>query len=103
MKKTIIVFVNMVCLHFVVYSQSNEIKKLISEKRNKIQQQQIAFSGKPEMIEFLIKTGKEGLELTPANDYENKFFFNQSIGTGYYYKQNFDSTSYFLSRHTHLP
>lgn len=98
MKNIISLFVSVVLLHFVAHSQSKEIKNLISEKRNKIQQQQIAFSGKPEMIEILIKTGKEGLELTPVNDYENKFFFYQSIGTGYYYKQNFDSTSYFFEQ-----
>ena len=51
------------------------------------------FTGKPESLELLIKTGTEGLALSSEKDHEYKFLFHQAIGTGYYYKQDFTSAS----------
>ncbi len=48
-----------------------------------------SLSGKPEEIDKLIETGTDGLR-EQGNTPKTKFVFYQSIGVGYYYKQNFE-------------
>lgn len=56
------------------------------------------FTGKPESMAQLIKEGKEGLKLCGSTDYEYQFAFNQALGTGYYYQQDFKKASTYFER-----
>lgn len=77
-------------------AQEKDHSTLLNQKKLECEKILAEFSGKPESILLLIKTGKEGLELCKKADYENRFAFNQAIGTGYYYQQDFKSAkSYF--------
>jgi signal transduction histidine kinase len=73
-------------------AQQSDRDKILIEKRKVCDQIVATFSGKPEDLDALIKTGTEGIKLAADNDYENKFIFNQAAGVGYYYKQDFKNT-----------
>lgn len=75
----------------IALGQTNE--KLLVEKKQACEKILAEFTGKPESLELLIKTGTEGLVLTSEKDHEYKFLFHQAIGSGYYYKQDFTSAS----------
>ncbi|MBK7289712.1 MAG: HAMP domain-containing histidine kinase [Chitinophagaceae bacterium] len=75
----------------IALGQTNE--KLLVEKKQACEKILAEFTGKPESLELLIKTGTEGLALSSEKDHEYKFLFHQAIGTGYYYKQDFTSAS----------
>lgn len=75
----------------IALGQANE--KLLVEKKQACEKILAEFTGKPESLELLIKTGTEGLALTSEKDHEYKFLFHQAIGSGYYYKQDFTSAS----------
>lgn len=70
------------------YGQADKHYQLLNEKKTICENTLAAFSGKPESLELLINTGKEGLKLAKSNDHAYKFLFNQAIGSGYYYKQD---------------
>lgn len=56
------------------------------------------FAGKPESIAQLIREGEEGLKLCGNTDYEYQFAFNQALGTGYYYQQDFKKAGTYFER-----
>jgi signal transduction histidine kinase len=76
---------------FLAFGQENRAKieghKLACEKIL------AEFAGKPESIAQLIQEGEAGLTLCTDTDYEYKFAFNQALGTGYYYRQDFKNAS----------
>ncbi|MBK0384317.1 HAMP domain-containing histidine kinase [Pedobacter sp. SD-b] len=71
-----------------LFCQTNRYTKLTSIK-SRCDAILAAFTGKPETFDELIKEGTEGLKFTAPIDHEFRFSFYQSIGNGYYYKQNF--------------
>jgi signal transduction histidine kinase len=73
----------------ISYGQTDKHYQLLNEKKTICENTLAAFSGKPESLELLIHTGNEGLKLTRPTDHAYKFLFNQAIGNGYYYKQDF--------------
>jgi len=76
----------------ICVAQDNDHLSLLKEKKKACEEISAALSGKPESLDLLIRTGEEGLSLTYPKEHGYKFFFNQAIGTGYYYKQNFVKT-----------
>ncbi|MEO5948075.1 MAG: ATP-binding protein [Chitinophagaceae bacterium] len=75
----------------IALGQTNE--NLLVAKKQACEKILAEFTGKPESLELLIKTGTEGLALTAEKDHEYKFLFHQAIGSGFYYKQDFTSAS----------
>lgn len=71
------------------YGQQDQYYQLLNAKKKICESTMAAFSGKPESLDLLINTGNEGLKLTRPDDHGYKFLFNQAIGNGYYYKQDF--------------
>ncbi|SDD19099.1 Signal transduction histidine kinase [Mucilaginibacter pineti] len=71
------------------YGQQNDRYKVLNQKKKVCEAIIANFTGKSESFDELIKTGNDALKLTQPADHEYKLFFNQSIGVGYYYKQNF--------------
>ena len=81
----------LLCTSSLCFSQSKE--KLLLVKKQACEKILAEFTGKPESLDQLINTGSEGLALATEKDHEYKFLFQQAIGSGYYYKQNFISAS----------
>jgi signal transduction histidine kinase len=75
------------CPH--AFGQKDQHYKLLNEKKKICETTLAAFTGKPESLSLLVQTGSEGLKLTKPEDYGYKFLFNQAIGYGYYYRQDF--------------
>lgn len=73
-------------------AKDTEHIKLLKEKKKACEAIGAVLSGKPESLDQLISTAEEGLRLTTAKEHAYRFFFNQAIGTGYYYKRNFAKT-----------
>jgi signal transduction histidine kinase len=71
------------------YAQKDEHIIRLNEKKKECEDIMATFSGKPESLELLIREGAEGLRLTRTEDHGYRFLFNQSMGNGYYYQQNF--------------
>jgi signal transduction histidine kinase len=69
--------------------QNDEHIIRLNEKKKECEDAMAAFTGKPESLELLIREGAEGLKLTRKEDHAYRFIFNQSMGNGYYYQQNF--------------
>ncbi|MEO7444280.1 MAG: hypothetical protein ABIT96_05765, partial [Ferruginibacter sp.] len=92
MQKIIISFACLL-LSFFCRAQSKDHLALLDSKKAECENIVAAFTGKPETFDQLIKEGAAGLAITNAGDHEYKFAFYQAKGTGYYYKQNFDSAS----------
>lgn len=89
-------FLGTVCL-----AKDTEHIKLLKEKKKACEAIGAVLSGKPGSLDKLISTAEEGLRLTTAKEHAFRFFFNQAIGTGYYYKQNFAKTrKYFEAAYT---
>ena len=86
-----IIFSLLLCTSSLCFSQSKE--KLLLVKKQACEKILAEFTGKPESLDQLINTGSEGLALATEKDHEYKFLFQQAIGSGYYYKQNFISAS----------
>lgn len=93
MKKYLPIFL-LVCLTTLSFAQSNTHVNDLKKQQKKCDAIMATFSGKPETLEALIEEGNIGLKMTKPNDLEFKYFFNISIGTGYYYKQDFKSTQF---------
>lgn len=73
----------------ICLAQNSDHIKLLNEKKKTCEDIMGSFSGTSENIEKLITEGKLGLRITSVKDYEYKMLFNNAIGTGYYYKQDF--------------
>ncbi|SDL75875.1 Signal transduction histidine kinase [Pedobacter sp. ok626] len=71
------------------YAQQDRYDQLLKEKKKICETTMATFSGKPESLDLLINTGSAGLKLTRPDDHGYKFLFNQAIGNGFYYKQDF--------------
>jgi signal transduction histidine kinase len=71
------------------FGQQDEHVLMLNEKKKVCEDAMAAFTGKPESLELLIREGAEGLKLTRTEDHAYRFLFNQSMGNGYYYQQNF--------------
>lgn len=78
------------------FSQSKQ--QLLEEKKAACEAILAAFTGKSESFDLLIKTGKEGLTIAGEKDHNYNFIFHQAIGSGYYYKQDFKSSSEHLEQ-----
>ena len=91
--KITIGFLLLAFLNSVSFAQKPNEQSVVREKRKLCELILSKFSGKPESIDSLITLGKEGLALAKTNDYNNRFALHQSVGTGYYYKQDFPNAS----------
>ncbi|RZK56905.1 MAG: hypothetical protein EOO87_04270 [Pedobacter sp.] len=77
-----------------VFAQSDNHNAELKKQQKKCEEISASFSGKPETLEALIKEGTIGLKIAKANDHEFKYGFNLSVGSGYYYKQDFKKAQF---------
>lgn len=89
--RTLLMFCTLLFSSVCLAKDSDRIKSL-KEKKRACGEISAALSGKPESLDLLINTGEQGLKLSFPEEHAYKFFFNQAIGTGFYYKQNFAKT-----------
>jgi signal transduction histidine kinase len=74
----------------VCFGQTDKRIATLNQKKKLCETIIATSTGKSETFDELIKTGKDALKLTKPADHQFRFFFNQSIGVGYYYQQNFN-------------
>ncbi|MEO7215708.1 ATP-binding protein [Mucilaginibacter sp.] len=79
-----------ILLTSVCLGQADKRMEALNQKKKLCETIIATSTGKSETFDELIKTGEDGLKLTKPGDHQFRFFFNQSIGVGYYYKQNFN-------------
>lgn len=91
MKKYLPIFL-LLCLTTSSLAQSSTRVNELKKHQKKCDEIMATFSGKPEILEALIKEANIGLKMTKPTDHEFRYAFNMSIGTGYYYKQDFKKT-----------
>lgn len=85
-------------LQIAFYCTAQKNKQLVDEIRKNIEEIQATFSGKPETFDLLIEKGKQGLSATDEENYSDRCFFSQATGSGFYYKQRFDSASNYFEK-----
>lgn len=86
------------CLTTLTFAQQNKHSNELKKQQKKCDEIMATFSGKPETLEALINEGNIGLKMTKPADYEFKYAFNISVGTGYYYKQDFKKTQQYFEQ-----
>lgn len=75
-----------------------QVPKRLEEIKSNLEKIQATFSGKPETFDLLITEGKKGIAIAETDDFRNRYSFMQAIASGFYYKQQFDSASFYFEK-----
>lgn len=97
MKKHLLLFL-LVLVQFLGFAQEKPSWQQLNRHKLACEKILAEFAGKPESIAQLIKEGEDGLKLCADTDYEHKFAFHQALGTGYYYRQDFQKASLYFEQ-----